>query len=194
MKRKKIIIAVSALALIMTTYFPIKKIIGKVNFMTDWGKVLNNDSKSKTEDAQRQNGINYRISAFGTDSNNIVSNEDIFEVGNDILISNQEIEVAKAFYILQGQNEKDAEQAAIKYVEEYNAMYVEAVNNGYNVTEKEIDEYVTDLKVMAEQAENSYDVKKVIDQFDSEDEYWNYQKNICNKQLQVQKYVKSLEQ
>lgn len=190
MKKKYIIIPVSALALIMAAYFPIKKTVGKSDFMTGWGKVLSDNSNDKTENMQQSN-TGCKVSAKGTASKNIVSDEDIFEAGNDVLITKQEIEIAKAFYVLQGQSDREAEQAAIKYVEEYNALYVDAVNNGFDVTEQEVDKYITDLKTMAKQAENSEDVKKVISQFKSEDEYWDYQKIVCQKQLPIQKYVQS---
>ncbi len=194
MKKKYLLITISALAIVMAAYYPVKKIIGKTDFMSNWGKILSDDSKDKTSVSQKQSSTKYKLFINADNSDNIISAEDIFEAGNDVLITNQEIQIAKDFFVLQGQSETDATQAAVKYVEEYNAMYVEAVNKGYDVTEKEIDEYISDLKAMTMQAENAEDVKKVIAQFDSEDEYWNYQKIICQKQLPVQKYVKSLEE
>lgn len=193
MKKKYLLVLISVLAVVMITYFPIKKTIGKIDFMSGWGKILSDDSKDKTEVAQKQSDTAYKLSVKGAGSEDIISSEDIFEAGNDVLITNQEIEIAKAFYVLQGQSEKDAAKTAVKYVEEYNAMYIEAVNNGYDVNEKEVDEYISDLKTMTEQAENSDDVKKVIAQFDTEEEYWHYQRIVCQKQLPIQKYVQSLE-
>ncbi len=94
---------------------------------------------------------------------------------------------------MQGQSEKNAEKEAVKYMEEFNAMYVEAVNNGFDVTEQEVDDYISELQKMSEEAENADDVKKVIAQFESEDAYWEYQKTVCRKQLPIQKYVAVLE-
>ncbi len=115
-------------------------------------------------------------------------------VGYDIVITNKEVEIAKSFYELQGQSEEDAEKSAVKYMEEFSAMYVEAINNGFDVTQEEVEEYVAGLKETAKEAANSEDVYKVISQFESEEEYWEYQKEVCKKQLPIQKYVKSLEQ
>lgn len=111
----------------------------------------------------------------------------------DILITKREIEVSKAFYMLKGESEKTAEKEAVKYMEEFNAMYVKAIKAGFDVTDEEVDNYITDLKKMSDEAENADDVKKVIAQFDSEDEYWAYEKEVYQKQLPIQKYVESLE-
>ncbi len=194
MKKKYLFIIISMLAVVMVAYYPVKKTVGKTDFMSNWGKILSKDSKDKTSDLQKRSNTKYGLFINSDSTDNATSSEDIFEVGNDVVITNQEIQIAKEFFALQGQSEKDAAQAAVKYVEEYNAMYVEAVSKGYDVTEKEIDEYISELKAMTMHAENSKDVKKVMAQFDSEDEYWNYQKEVCKKQLPVQKYVKSLEE
>lgn len=194
MKKRTGIIVLSVLAVIIIAYFPVKKIVGKNDFMSEWGRVLSDDSKEKADNTNKQDGCNYKISSVGLSSKTIISSDDIFEAGTDVLITNQELKIAKAFYILQGQSENKAEKAAVKYVEQYNAMYVEAVDNDFDVTEKEIDDYTSEFKTMAAQSGNSFDIEKVIAQFDSEDEYWNYQKIVLQKQLPIQKYIQSLEQ
>lgn len=193
MKKRLLIIIMSVLAIVFIAYFPAKSILGKTDFMIGWGKVLNDKSKENTDIAVDYIDTDYKSSVKGINSNSIVSGEDIYEAGSDILITKQEIEIAKSFYTLQGQSEINAEKSAVKYVEEYNAMYVEAISNGFDVTEEEVDNYISDLKEMAKSAANSNDVEKVIAQFDSEDEYWEYQKLICQKQLPIQKYVQTLE-
>ena len=193
MKKKYFLIPFSVAALVVIAYFPVKNIVGKCDIMSEWGKILSDSSKENTDSANQQSANNYKLSTAGAISERIISYEDIFEVGNDILITNQEVEVAKAFYILQGYSDRDATQTAVKYIEDYNAMYVEAVYNGFDVSEKEVEKYISDLKNLTEQAGNSDEVKKVISQFDSEDEYWDYQKIISQKQLPIQNYEKSLE-
>lgn len=186
-------VLIAVLGICIISYFPAKKILSKSDFMPEWGKILSSRNKDAANE-KSNSGINYRLAVKGISSENFISVEDVFEEGTDVLITNQEIEAAKSFYILQGQDEAEAEQSAIKYVEEYNAMYIEAVNNGYDVTEEEVDKYVSDFKVMAKQADNSDDIMKVIAQFESENEYWEYQKVVCQKQLPIQKYVKVLEE
>lgn len=45
-------------------------------------------------------------------------------------------------------------------MEEFNAMYVKAIKAGFDVTDEEVDNYITDLKKMSDEAENADDVKK----------------------------------
>ncbi len=178
----------------ISVYFPAKHILGKGDFMAQWGNILssiNGGGKKTTHDNKTNT---YRITVKGICSKRVVSGDDVYEAGRDILITGQEIQIAEAFYLLQGQSEKEAEKAAVKEMEEYNAMYVKAINNGFDVTEDEVDEYISEFKKTAAQAANSDDVKKVMEQFGSEEEYWEYQKIVCEKQLAIQKYIQTLEQ
>ena len=52
-----------------------------------------------------------------------------------------------------------------KYMKEFNVMYVQALNNVFDVTEQEVDDYISELKKLSEEAENADDVEKVIAQF-----------------------------
>ena len=79
-------------------------------------------------------------------------------------------------------DDKEAEEAAIEYMKEFNAMYIEAVQNGFDVTEDEVENYIEQLKITIRDAENSDEIEKVISQFDSEEEYWEYQKLVYKKQ------------
>lgn len=83
---------------------------------------------------------------------------------------------------------------ANKHVEELNALYVEAINNGFDVTSDEVNDYIKELKNILKNAENQEEIKSVMNAFDSEDEYWDYEYTVYQKQLPVQKYVKSLEE
>ena len=73
-------------------------------------------------------------------------------------------------------------------------MYAEAISKGYDVTPEEIDEYISDLKQQVKDAENKSDIEKVINEFDSEEAYWKYQKIIAKKSLPITKYIKALEE
>ena len=52
-----------------------------------------------------------------------------------------------------------------KYMKEFNVMYVQALNNVFDVTEQDVDDYISELKKLSEEAENADDVEKVIAQF-----------------------------
>lgn len=53
-----------------------------------------------------------------------------------------------------------------KYMKEFNVMYVQALNNVFDVIEQEFDDYISELKKLSEEAENADDVEKVIAQFE----------------------------
>ena len=192
-KKRVSVIMVSVLAVGIITYFPAKQILGKNDILSEWGKILSGETTKEIINDEKYNDTKYRLSTKGIISNNIVSGDEVIEAGSDILITRQEMERVKSFYVLKGQSEKEAEKTALKYIEEYNAMYVEAVNNGFNVTEKEVDEYILALKTTMKQAANASDVEKIIAQFESEEEYWEFEKMVYQKQLPVQKYVATLE-
>ena len=53
-----------------------------------------------------------------------------------------------------------------KYMKEFNVMYVQALNNVFDVTEQDVDDYISELKKLSDEAENADDVEKVIAQFE----------------------------
>ena len=97
------------------------------------------------------------------------------------------------FYVLQGKSRQEADKTAKEYAQEYNALYVEAVKNGFDATDEEVKTYVDSLKEELNKPENKEQLNSVIKGFGSEDEYWDYEYMVYQKQLPIQKYVKSLE-
>lgn len=181
--------SVIAFGLIVT--FPVKALLSKEDFMPQWGKFLN--SQKTDDNAINKNDVVYKLSTKGILSENTVSASEVFAAGNDVLITKRELAISKEFYILQGKSKSAAEKEAVKYVKEFNALYVEAINNGFDVTESEVDNYLIELREMLEQSANSEYYKKVISEFDSEDAYWEFEKTVYKKQLPIQKYVSALE-
>ena len=59
---------------------------------------------------------------------------------NKIILPEIEINQAKDFYIAAGDEEKGASDLAVKYVKDINTLYQEAIKNGYNVTDDEIND------------------------------------------------------
>lgn len=117
---------------------------------------------------------------------------DIYAVGKTAIVYQKDIEQAMEFYKISGMNEHDAREKAEKYVLEREAMYQKAMEAGYGVTEQEIYDYLNELKELMGSAENKEDIRKVIEQFDSEEEYWNYQFEVYKKNLPIQNYVQDL--
>ena len=85
-----------------------------------------------------------------------------------------------------------AAKDADKEIKQYNALYAAAVKNGYSVTDEQVQAYIEDMKLQLESVDNSEDIQDVIDQFDSEDDYWAYEFTVYQKQLPIQNYVSAL--
>ncbi|MBE5927897.1 MAG: hypothetical protein E7267_00745 [Lachnospiraceae bacterium] len=165
-------------------------ILTVVRFCTDGG-VVSEFSKLLATKSTIDETAEYKISTEGICSEYTVLGNEIFSVGRDILITKQEIEDAKEVYILQGQSEEDAKAAAVKYMEEYNAIYAEAVNNGIYATEEEIEKYIADQKNMTEEAKGIEYLAEAADLNDTESEFWELQ---MAKSCIIQKYAKALEE
>lgn len=108
-------------------------------------------------------------------------------------MARQEIQQATDFYILSGMNREDAEKEAARYVSQRNALYEEAIGKGYSVTDEEVREYLEQLKKTIDSADNREDVYTIMKAFDSEQDYWDFQFKVYQKDLPIQKYRKSLD-
>ena len=117
MKKKISIIALCVAVAGVIAYFPIKTALGGNDVMSQWGKILSDDSKNETSGSKGK----FRISTDGPAAQTYSASDEIFECGKDILITKREIEVSKAFYMLKGESEKTAEKEAVKYMEELEA-------------------------------------------------------------------------
>lgn len=95
-------------------------------------------------------------------------------------------------YKLKSEDDGQAAKDADKEIKQYNALYAAAVKNGYSVTDEQVQAYIEDMKLQLESVDNSEDIQDVIDQFDSEDDYWAYEFTVYQKQLPIQNYVSAL--
>ncbi|MFR8426781.1 MAG: hypothetical protein ACLVCH_03360 [Roseburia inulinivorans] len=66
-------------------------------------------------------------------------------------------------------------------MEEREALYQQAIEAGYTVTDQEVYDYLEKLKVFIEQSDNKEDAMAIIEQFDSEEDYWNYEFEVYKK-------------
>lgn len=114
--------------------------------------------------------------------------------GKEIILPQAEIDMAEDFYISSGCGEDEAEKLAVKYVKEINALYQEAVANGYTVSEQEIREQLEQLKSQYQTAENKEEIRAFIDKFENEQAYWDFQFEMYKKDLPIQKYNADREQ
>ena len=102
--------------------------------------------------------------------------------------SNNEEAVAVEFYRMQGMSEEEAKEQAIAYLKERDQLYEEAVKAGYDVTDSEVEAYLEELKQTFYHADNSEDAMAVMEQFDSEEDYWKYEFEVYKKDLPIIKY------
>ena len=61
------------------------------------------------------------------------------------------------------------------------------------MTDQEVYDYLEKLKVFIEQSDNKEDAMAIIEQFDSEEDYWNYEFEVYKKDLPIQKYMAAKE-
>lgn len=120
---------------------------------------------------------------------NMDQTTNVYAVGKNATVTVEEIEQATEFYKLSGMSEEDARLKAENYMLEYEALYQEAIRSGYSVSDEEIDAYLSELKETMNTAANKKDVEELIAQFDSPEEYWEYQHSVSQKSLPIQKYV-----
>ena len=114
-------------------------------------------------------------------------------LGNSAQITEADIKQGTELFVLSGMDREQAREEAIKYVMKREALYEEAINNGYTVTDEEVRAYLEELKEAINSADNKEDALQVIKAFDSEKKYWDFEFEVYKKDLPIQKYVESLE-
>lgn len=137
-------------------------------FLKKWGQILSTNSSS--------------------------DNSQIYAKGKNTTVFDADIEQARQFFALSGMDEKSAEEQAVEYTLEREALYHAAIENGYSVTDQEVREYLEELKVTLNSADNKEVFLDILSQFDSEEDYWEFQFSVYQKDLPIQHYVRDLEQ
>lgn len=164
--------------------------------LNDYGKV-SEYSKMLADNYQSVN--DYYIETLSVDglSDNqkkeYLNRDDVYAVGNNIVISKEEVQQYTDFYLHDGESEADAHQLAVKDAMERNALYVAAIQNGFSVTDEEIQEWLTQLRTMLENDTTGV-YQAALDGFDSEEAYWAYEYEVYRVDLPIQNYVSSLQQ
>lgn len=210
--KKKVLVSFLILVSLFGTFISIgeKSVVvannSKVNsILLEWGNYLN--SQQKVVDLDNNNiESNDNFNFDDSISTEIFSDsEDLFtskpeeiEEFQDVPIESQsdnnlyiidEEELARAtkFYELRG--DSNPEELAYNYVMEQQALYIEAIENGFQVTDSEVWNYLDVLKIQLENANNSEDYRTIKSGFDSEADYWNFQFSVYKKSLPIKKYV-----
>ncbi len=121
-----------------------------------------------------------------------LGNEDVYEVGKDIVITQSEIDSYVKFY--NAAKEDDPEEKAVRYANERNALYAAAMKNGFDVSNEEIEEYLNGLKDALKADENKDMYEQVVAGFGSEKDYWAYLSETHKTEIPIQKYVEYLKE
>ena len=122
-----------------------------------------------------------------------VYDDSVKYIGKDVSITEADIESAKIVYLANGETDEQATQNAVRILQEFNALYVKAVDSGFYASDEEVDAYLKELRAQMENAVNSDEVKRIIHSYGNEEDYWNHMKDVYIKRLPVQNYVSYLE-
>ncbi len=109
-------------------------------------------------------------------------------------ISKEEMEYTTYSYMQQGYDEEEAKSKAKEYLMEREELYQKAVDAGYSVTDEEVEEYLDSLKELIYSSENGEEQLAIsMNYFENEDEYWDYEYLVYQKNLVIQKYNKDMD-
>ena len=117
----------------------------------------------------------------------------VYFKGKTAVITKKDLEMSIDNLVLSGLKEENAIKEAVKLSMEREALYEEAVTEGFNVTDGEIKDYFEELKGTMDKADNKAQVDAIIKGFGSEEKYWDFEFGIYKKDLPIIKYQKALE-
>lgn len=108
----------------------------------------------------------------------------------------QKMEQVIKFYEIQGYNKKEAQKLAADYVEESDAIYQKAIEAGIRVTDDEVATEVESIKQLYHSADldeiSKEQMEAIISTFKSEEDYWEYEREVYQTLLVSQKYVNTI--
>jgi hypothetical protein len=156
--------------------------------------VTESDSEAATESySSYAKDIDSYYSKDG-DMENLVEkldDDDIFEIGKNIIISNDEVAEYETFY--ENAGEDDALAKAQEYARERNALYAAAIENGFTVTDEDINNYLEDRKKEIKSIISDDEYQELCAKYGTEDDYWAFEFEVYKINLPIQNYAKSLE-
>lgn len=183
MKHKYIALIISAAILIIGSIsFVLAS--GRDSFSAKWGSYLNQNSKAEDPSGE-YHIISDKYSQFNDDR---VEREGIYAVGKNLIITRTDIDQAKTYYLLTDSSEEEALSTAIDYTEKYEAIWFEAICNGYEATDEEINTRLQELKDIFGKTDSKEDIQEFINSFDSEEAFWKYEYNVYKKSLPIEKF------
>ena len=153
------------------------------------------DLKENREIPDGEVGTEAAYEMYGQNLRNDYDSDEmsVYFKGKTAVITKKDLEMSIDNLVLSGLKEENAIKEAVKLTMEREALYEEAVTEGFNVTDDEIKAYLEELKGMMDKADNKAQVEAIIKGFGSEEKYWDFEFSIYKKDLPIIKYQEALE-
>ena len=104
----------------------------------------------------------------------------------DFNITQYEVDIKKIFY--QSSGSKDPLTDAINECIRLKSLYYEAEKQGFTATHNEIENDINKTKEMLKNCEDN-ELKQYLNQFDDEELFWDYNREIYSINLTIKKYL-----
>ena len=153
------------------------------------------DLKENREIPEGEVGVEAAYEMYGRNLKKDYDSDEmtVYFKGKTAEITKKDLEMSIDNLVLSGLKEENAIKEAVKLSMEREALYEEAVTEGFNVTDDEIKDYFEELKGTMDKAENKVQVDAIIKGFGSEEKYWDFEFGIYKKDLPIIKYQEALE-
>jgi hypothetical protein len=195
MKKLSLLLGTFGLCVILSACGNNNETISESEAATQKDVVIESGSEDATENyTSYAKDIDSYYSKDG-DMENLVEKLDddgIFEIGKNIIISNDEVAQYETFYENAGE-EDDALAKAQEYARERNALYAAAIENGFTVTDEDINNYLEDRKEEIKSIISDDEYQELCEKYGTEDDYWAFEFEVYKINLPIQNYTKSLE-
>ena len=118
--------------------------------------------------------------------------KEICAIGNNTVVTKEQVQLYTKFYEIT-YDKTLSQKKAVAYAKERNALYVAAMQNGYQVTDEQVKAYVEELKQNLDGIWTKEQKEKLLSGFASEDDYWAFEQKVYRIDLPIQNYVRAKE-
>ena len=121
-----------------------------------------------------------------------IDKEEICAIGNHTIVTREQVQMYTKFYEIT-YDKTLSEKKAIAYAKERNALYIAAMQNGYQVTDGQVKAYVEELIPILDWFLTNAPKVKLPSGFASDDVYWAFEQKVYRIDLPIQNYVRDKE-
>ena len=118
--------------------------------------------------------------------------KEICAIGNNTVVTKEQVQMYTKFYEIT-YDKTLSQKKAVAYAKERNALYVAAMQTGYQVTDEQVKAYVEELKQNLDGIWTKEQKEKLLSGFASEDDYWAFEQKVYRIDLPIQNYVRAKE-